>query len=246
MSDSRTFAKPSIHSVGAIALFLLTFLVYTPALNNDFVNWDDDGYVYENRNIQSLNLSSLYWMVTSFHEANWHPLTWLSLSLDYALWGLNPLGYHLTNIILHGSNTLLVFLLVIQLIMKAQEVSGIPRPFNTKLPITTKSMMVASVTALLFGLHPLHVESVAWVAERKDLLCSLFAFLTLLSYLSYTSSMVTKHRCIWFALCLLLFIFALMSKPMAVTLPVTLLLLDLYPLKRISLHNNSNKNYLYY
>ena len=98
-----------IIGIGAIFIFLISCLVYTPALKNGFV-WDDAAYVYKNASIQSLNLQFFHWILSSFHASNWHPLTWLSLALDYALWGLDAFGYHLTNIILHGLNTLLVFL----------------------------------------------------------------------------------------------------------------------------------------
>ena len=234
--DSPKKRSMYVIGMGAIIIFLLTFMVFTPVLKNDFVNWDDPPYIYENTHIHSLDTKSLYWMLTAFHVGNWHPLTWFSHAIDYSFWSLNPLGHHLTNIILHGLNTLLVFLFVIQLMTKVKEGNQILPPSKGNLSISAQALIVASITALLFGLHPLHVESVAWVAERKDLLCASFFLLTLLCYLSYISSVVKRHRCIWFITCLFLFILALMSKPMAVTLPVTLILLDIYPLKRISLY----------
>ncbi|NOQ85399.1 MAG: hypothetical protein GQ554_00770 [Deltaproteobacteria bacterium] len=179
--------------VAAVTLFVITFMVYTPTLRNDFV-WDDGKYVCENNHIQSLDSLSLYGMCTTFYKSNWHPLTWLSHATDYAVWDLNPFGHHLTNIILHGFNTVLVFFLVMQLVLKAKEVNHTPSPSKMSFSPHTGSMIVASVTALLFGLHPLHVESVAWVAERKDLLCAFFFLLTILFYLSYTSSAVNRHR----------------------------------------------------
>jgi Tfp pilus assembly protein PilF len=232
MNGNKSLKKRSLY-LGAIFIFLLTLIVYTPTLKNDFVNWDDGRYVYENANIQSLNSKSLYWMLTSFHTGNWHPLTWLSHAIDYALWGLNPFGHHLTNIIMHGLNTLLVLFLVIRLMIKGKEADGMVSSFKMSFSISTQALIVAGVTALLFGLHPLHVESVAWVAERKELLCTFFVLLSILSYLLYVSSVVTRHRWIWFITCLLLFILALMSKPMAITLPLILLLLDIYPLNRL-------------
>jgi tetratricopeptide (TPR) repeat protein len=234
INDKDSLKKRSVY-VGVIVIFLLTLIVYTPILKNGFV-WDDIDYVSENTLIRSLRIQSLYGMLTSFHAGNWHPLTWLSHAIDYAIWGLNPLGHHLTNIILHGLNILLVFFLTIKLIVKAKEVNGTSSPSKMPLLISTQALIVSGVTALLFGLHPLHVESVAWIAERKDLLCTFFVLLCISSYLSYSSSVVKRHRWIWFNTCLLLFIFALMSKPMAVTLPVILLLLDIYPLNRISLY----------
>jgi len=234
VGDKGLLAKRSMRMRGICALFifLLTALVYTPALKNDFV-WDDRIYIYENTNIQSLSCQSLHWMLTSFHAGNWHPLTWLSHAIDYAFWGLNPFGHHLTNIILHGLNASLVFLLVIRLMVKTKEFNGMPSLFKVPLSIPAPISIVSGVTALLFGLHPLHVESVAWAAERKELLCTFFFLLTLLSYLFYTSSGAQRYRWNRFTICLLLFMCALMSKPMAVTLPVILLLLDIYPLKRL-------------
>jgi tetratricopeptide (TPR) repeat protein len=234
MESKIIFSRSTMQlRVAAVTLFVITFMVYTPTLRNDFV-WDDGKYVCENNHIQSLDSLSLYGMCTTFYKSNWHPLTWLSHATDYAVWDLNPFGHHLTNIILHGFNTVLVFFLVMQLVLKAKEVNHTPSPSKMSFSPHTGSMIVASVTALLFGLHPLHVESVAWVAERKDLLCAFFFLLTLLSYLSYTSSAVNRHRWIRYVFCLLLFALALMSKSMAVTLPVTLLLIDIYPLRRVS------------
>ena len=217
-------------------------MIYTPALKNDFVNFDDDEYVYENSYIRSLNLHALSWMLTAFHASNWHPLTWLSHATDYAIWGLNPFGHHLTNIILHGLNTLLVFLLVTQLMLIAKKLNLTPLSSHLFHSASVQSLIVASVTALLFGVHPLHVESVAWVAERKDLLCAFFFLLTLCSYLFYTSSIDIKNRRAWITACMVLASAALMAKPMAVTLPLLLLLLDLYPLKRIAFSEGTHQN----
>ena len=214
-----------------LLIFLVTFLVYTPVLNNDFVNWDDTLYVVENQNIRSLDLKAFYWMFTTFHAGFWFPLTWFSHALDYALWGLNPRMHHLMSIILHGFNTLLVFLLVLRLFLRAHAHHSTSFSKMSK-SILPQSLIVGSVTALLFGLHPLRVESVAWAAERKDLLCACFVFLSLLSYLIYTTPGHQRRRLFWFTLSLFLFILALMSKPMAVTLPVIILIIDFYPLKR--------------
>lgn len=217
----------------SLLIFLVTFLVYTPALKNDFVNWEDTLYIVENTHIRSLNLQTFYWMFTNFYAGFWFPLTWFSHALDYALWGLNPRMHHLTNIILHGLNALLVFFLAVKLILKAKANRNALSITIDK--ITSSHVLITgSVTALLFSLHPLRVESVAWAAERKDLLCAFFVLLSLLSYLAYTSPSNWKHRWFWFNTSLFLFILALMSKPMAVTFPVIMLLLDLYPLKRLN------------
>jgi tetratricopeptide (TPR) repeat protein len=215
----------------AVFISLLTAIVYLPALKNQFV-WDDFTYVAQNSFIVSLNSTAFYKMLTAFYASNWHPLTWASHALDYAFWNLDPFGHHLTNIILHSANTFLVFFLVLQIVSREINRQDTSSPPSLPPLTSSKHLIVAAVTGLLFGIHPLHVESVAWIAERKDLLCALFVLLSILSYIPFTSSVTTKKRWIWFSICLLLFICALMSKPMAVTLPMVLLLLDFYPLRR--------------
>jgi hypothetical protein len=159
---------------------LLTILIYIPALHNDFVNWDDQKYIYENTNIWKLNKQSLQWMFTAYHSSNWHPLTWLSHGIDYAIWGLDPVGHHLTSIVLHGLNTFLVVLLITRLVqfghgkgVSAGESEGRGQG---------RAVVAGIVTGLLFGVHPLHVESVAWVSERKDVLYAFFYLLSVLCY----------------------------------------------------------------
>jgi tetratricopeptide (TPR) repeat protein len=221
----------------AFVVSLLTFSVYLPSLQNDFVDWDDNIYVYLNPYIQSLDTSFLIWAFSDLlYGNNWHPLTWISHALDYAIWGLNPAGHHLTNNILHSFNTFLVVLLVMRLIVAPRKNA------NNKLssPSADRSvLMAAGVTGLLFGLHPLHVESVAWVSERKDLLCAFFFLLTLISYEKYIiteqarRNLASRFYNKRYLLTVLLFLLALLSKPMAVSLPVVLLILDWYPFNRI-------------
>jgi protein O-mannosyl-transferase len=200
-----------------------TFLVYLPALRNEFVYWDDNLYIFENPYIHSLDAAFFRWAFLDFHISNWHPLTWISHAVDYAIWGLYPLGHHLTNIILHTANTALVVLLALKLLETARESSeqNASSPFLNDRTV----LIAAAMTGVLFGIHPVHVESVAWVSERKDLLCALFF---LLSVLSYTSFMSYRSQKTYF-LSLFFFILALLSKPMAVSLPVVLLILDWYP-----------------
>ena len=203
----------------ALSVALLTVLVYLPALQNDFVNWDDDIHVYENDRIQSIDFKSLKWMFISYtYAGNWYPLTWLSYAIDYSLWGLNPMGYHLTNIIFHGLNTFFVVLIIMRLI----EIAGVKEtPFFTPEQdrLQIRALTTAAVTGFLFGLHPLHVESVAWVSERKDVLYAFFFLLSIFSYLKYKAPSAQKKKTLYYALCLIFFVFSLMSKPMAVTLP---------------------------
>jgi tetratricopeptide (TPR) repeat protein len=216
----------------ALLVASITFIVYLPALNNDFVNWDDFTYVSKNHEIRSIDLGFLKWGFTAVVSSNWHPLTMFSHALDYALWGLDPWGHHLTSIIFHSVNTLLVFILVVWLLGYARAgETGISNDFAGP---GKKALIAGIVTALLFGIHPVHVESVAWVSERKDVLSAFFFLLSVLAYLRFTSSRDSK-RSIFYGACLILFAMALMSKPMAVTLPVVLLILDCYPLGRLTL-----------
>ncbi len=232
---------------GSVAL--LTFLVYLPVLQNNFVELDDAVYILDNPYIRSFNHDLFRWAFFQFYAANWHPLAWLSHAMDYALWGLNPLGHHLSNIFLHAVNTSLVVFLASRLleVVQKREQQNTPASFLNDRTI----MIAASVTGLLFGLHPVHVESVAWVAERKDLLCALFFLTSIIMYVKYAGSVsgdangadckgkfLILRRFAPFAdrrylAAFGLFILALMSKPMAVTLPAVLLLLDWFPYGRI-------------
>lgn len=206
---------------------LITFLAYLPALRNGFVEWDDPEYVLENPHIYTFTAAFFRWAFSSFYATNWHPLTWMSHALDYALWGLDPMGHHLTNNLLHAANSFLVVLLAIRLMAawKANANNNVRSSFPDE-----RAMLIAGgVTGLLFGLHPVHVESVAWVAERKDLLCGLFFLVSIMVYLSYVSQ--RTFRTYFLSLCV--FALALLSKPMAVTLPLVLLILDWFPFGRI-------------
>jgi Tfp pilus assembly protein PilF len=221
---------------------LTTFFVYVPSLRNGFVTCDDGSYVYRNLFIRSINVKFAEWAIFNYSVSNWHPLTWLSHAVDYAVWGLNPFGHHLTSILLHSVNTLLAILLVMRLIESAgsEKLRPPSGPFSSDTGIT----IAALVTGLLFGLHPLHVESVAWIAERKDVLCAFFSLLSVSMYSQYAATRCgspdRQHK-FWarrfpkpYYWSLIFFILALSSKPMAVTLPMVLLILDWYPFQRIS------------
>jgi hypothetical protein len=192
----------------AAALAVVTAAVYAPLAGHDFVNFDDNLYVYENPHVrQGLSAESLRWAFTSFHASNWHPLTWCAHMLDVELFGLRPAGHHLASLVLHILNALILFFLLGRL-------TGHP--------------VRAWLVAALFALHPAHVESLAWVAERKDVLSTLFWFLTLAAYAGWARS----ERRGLYRLSLALFALGLMAKPMLVTVPLTLLLLDDWPLGR--------------
>lgn len=222
----------------AIAIAVISFLLYLPALQNGFlVNWDDDRYLLENPHIKSLNLDFFRWALLDYKTNLWHPVTWFSHALDYAIWQLNPFGHHLTSIMLHAVNTGIVVLLINRLILVTGDSGHEP---GSRTSITARTALIASaVTGLLFGIHPLHAESVAWATERKDLLYSLFYMLSISCYIRYVTSTAAECPPRNFLMVhpyqtsLLLFLIAIASKPMAVTLPVVLLLLDWYPLQRI-------------
>lgn len=215
---------------------LLSFAVYMNALYNGFLDWDDGTYIINNPFLRSINAAFFKATFFGFYASNWHPLTWLSHAADYGIWGLNPFGHHLTNIILHAINSFLVTVLTVRLLDLPEKSAGL-------MPLSCRMRLLAGgVVGLLFGLHPLHVESVAWVAERKDLLCALFFMLSILAYLRYATayinrkSALTAYRCCkrsYFA-ALAFFLLALLSKPMAVSLPLVLLILDWYPLQRMT------------
>jgi tetratricopeptide (TPR) repeat protein len=197
----------------ALLLVLATFLVFLPATNNGFVNYDDNDYVTENAVVQEgLTAAGFNWAFACCHVSNWHPLTWLSHMADCQLFHLNPAGHHFTSILIHATTACLLFLWL--------------RRF-------TGSIWTAAFIAALFAWHPLRVESVAWVAERKDVLCGFFGLLALISYTRYAQH---GRRSAYF-LALLFLILGLMSKPMLVTFPFVLLLLDYWPLKRMQKTN---------
>ncbi|NTV13182.1 MAG: tetratricopeptide repeat protein [Desulfobulbaceae bacterium] len=195
-----------------LLLIAATLAVYWPMWNQDFINLDDDIYVSENRQLQEgLTLKGVVWAFTDTSQVLlWLPLTWLSLMLDYDLYGLSAGGYKITNLIFHLANSLLLLLLLKQL---------------------TGKLWRSAFVAAMFALHPLHVESVAWVTERKDVLSTLFWMLTMLAYLHYVERPGIRR----YLLVLFTFALGLMAKPMLVTLPFALLLLDYWPLNRFHL-----------
>ena len=233
----------------AASVALATLIVYLTCLQNGFIDWDDGPYVFANPRIHSLNAEFFRWAFFEFHSFNWHPLTWVSHAIDYALWGLNPLGHHLTSILLHAANAFLVSVLSMKLLAVHMERST---RYGQPTFLDHRTMLIAAgTTGLLFGIHPLHVESVAWVAERKDLLCALFFLLGVTAYTNYVSRQQSvgsrqatgdgKDETGWknlltnkpYLMSLGCFILALLSKPMAVTFPLVLLILDWHPFDRI-------------
>jgi tetratricopeptide (TPR) repeat protein len=191
----------------------ITLAVYGQAANHDFVSYDDPLYVTQNSHVQAgLTWHGVFWAFTTGHASNWHPMTWLSHMLDVEIFGLNPGGHHLTNIVFHLANAGLLFFVL-------QRITG--------------AFWRSATVSALFCLHPLHVESVAWVAERKDVLSTFFWLLTMVSYARF----VEKRGPGRYALVIILFALGLMAKPMVVTLPFVLLLFDYWPLGRFDSPN---------
>jgi Flp pilus assembly protein TadD len=213
------------------ALVLSVAAAYWPVTGCVFTDYDEPQYVFKNPQVlHGLTWPGVVWAFGHFHSGNWHPLTWLSHMLDVQLFGLRPGWHHATNLVCHAANTVLLFLWLRRL---------------------TSFVWRSAVVAALFGLHPLHVESVAWVAERKDVLSTFFLLLSLMAYTRYVQSVtsgkwqvtsgkpvvpspVTRHPSLYYVLTLVSFALGLMSKPMVVTLPFVLLLLDWWPLGRVS------------
>jgi len=201
---------------------------YFPVFHNGFVTWDTAGYVLQNERIKHFSWENLGWMFSSYHMSNWHPLTWLSHAIDYYFFGLNPVGHHAVNLIFHLANSLLVFSVAKKVLTLASHLG---------------SLWIPAVAGILFAVHPQHVESVAWVAERKDVLCAFFYILTIRLHLKYAGETQFKYR--WYVMTSLSTAMALLAKPMAVSIPFVLLLLDIYPLARCNFpvrHINQNEN----
>jgi tetratricopeptide (TPR) repeat protein len=214
-----------------LLLALITLLAYLPASRDGFVNYDDQDYVTENSVVQKgLTWTGIKWAFTTGHASNWHPITWLSHMVDCELFGLNPGAHHLVNVLFHTANVVLLLVLLLRL---------------------TGELWPAAFIAALFAWHPLHVESVAWISERKDVLSTFFALLTLLAYVRYAQrrsrvegresmakssvpALDPRPSTFDYALALIFFALGLMAKPMLVTLPFVMLLLDYWPLKRVT------------
>lgn len=213
--SSAPFYQSKYFIFGAIAVLCL--IIYAQVFGFDFINIDDDQYVYENPFVSSgLKAANFIWAFTAFHSSNWHPLTWISHQFDSTAFGLNAGAHHFINVIFHIANSILLFVLIRKL---------------------TDSFWKSAIVAALFAVHPAHVESVAWVAERKDVLSTLFWILSTLFYVKFARN--TKETNFYW-ISFLLFALGLMAKPMLVTLPFTLILLDYWSLERFEKWNFEN------
>jgi hypothetical protein len=210
---TKTSQKPTndriLRVALSVALVLITLAAFWGVFGNDFAGYDDEAYVVRNDHIKhGLGLATVKWAFSTMYCANWHPLTWISHTLDCCMFEMDPAGHHLTSLLLHIASTLLLFLLLRRM---------------------TGAIWRSAFVAALFAVHPLHVESVAFAAERKDVLSALFWMLTMLAYLRYVQRTCVKR----YLLVILIFALGLMAKPMLVSLPIALLLLDWWPLGRI-------------
>jgi Flp pilus assembly protein TadD len=204
------FSSPEKRNVIlCLLLVVATLALYNPVNRHLFVNYDDDRYITENPHVHNgLTWRTITWAFTTTEQGNWHPLTWLSHALDYQLFHQNPAGHHFTSLLIHAANAVLLFLFLMY---------------------ATRRLGPSLFVAALFALHPINVESVAWVAERKNVLCTFFFFATLIAYCWYARQPDWRRYLVFAGL----FLLGLMSKPMVITLPFVLLLLDYWPLGRI-------------
>lgn len=216
MLHKTKVSRAPLELVVCVCLAVATFVVFEEVWNHEFVNYDDTLYVTNNGHVQTgLTGEGVIWSLTTTHASNWHPLTWLSHMLDCQIYGLKAGGHHLTSLLFHIANALLLFLVLKQM---------------------TGAMWRAAFVAALFAFHPLHVESVAWVAERKDVLSTFFWMMTMWAYVRYVAA---PGFCRYVST-LLLFALGLMAKPMLVTLPFVLLLIDYWPLGRFRMKRSDD------
>lgn len=208
-----------------LLVFALTVAVFCPTLNNGLTNWDDDANLTNNDAYRGLGWKQLRWMFGSSHRGHYHPLTWVTFAIDHYLWDDQAFGFHLTNLLLHGANAVVFYFLSLRLYRLAM-----PQRAGAAAGLHAG----AALSAAVFALHPLRVESVAWATERRDVLSGLFFLLALLAYLRMHHQR-GAGRAGWYAAALVLFLLALLSKVMVVSLPVVLMVLDTYPLRRVRL-----------
>jgi tetratricopeptide (TPR) repeat protein len=232
-SKTRPVAKATaeskswrVDSLTPLFVVLLTLAAFLPALWNGFVDWDDTKTLVENQNYRGLGWAQLQWMFSTFYMGHYQPLSWVTFGADYLLGELEPFGYHLTNLLLHAANAALSYFITLRLLSVGQ--TSPTAPGNGPLRVA------AGFGALLFAVHPLRVESVAWATERRDVLSGLFFLLAILFYLrAAAASENNGARRRWLSAAVIVYVLSLLSKASGIVLPVVLLILDVYPLKRL-------------
>jgi protein O-mannosyl-transferase len=226
-------AREATHSQGwwsvlfPAVIAMVTFATFVPALSNDFVNWDDDVMLVDNPFYRGLGLAQLRWMFSTFLNGHFQPLSWLTLGLDYLIWGTNPFGYHLTSLIIHAANAVIFYFVCRLLFTKVFSIAH--EETGWQLDIS------AALAAALFALHPLRVESVVWATERRDVLSGGFFLTALYCYLRANAEKAPAVRLHnrWLLLTFVAQLFSLLAKATAITLPLVLVVLDIYPLQRL-------------
>ncbi len=223
----------------ALALACATALVFAPALSNEFVNWDDDVNIVHNTAYRGFDARQLDWMFTTTFGGHYQPLTWLSYAADYTVWDVNPFGFHLSNIVLHAIGVVLFFFIACRLLQwvaregaPAVEVTPTAQGDAATAPVVSDAAIAwcAAFAAAAFALHPLRVESVVWATERRDVLSGAFLFACVLAYLAAIDRRNRFGR--WYVLAILFYVLSLLSKASGMTLPVVLLVIDIYPARR--------------
>ncbi len=223
----------------ALALAALTFAAFAPSLRNEFVNWDDDVNLVDNPAYRGLDGQHLTWMFTTRFGGHYQPLTWLSFAVDHAIWQMRPFGHHLTNVVLHALGTVLFFAVAVRLLAWVRRWRRTTSADPTAMDVSMESpatvspgvLWTAALAAAIFALHPLRVESVAWVTERRDVLSGVFLFACVWAYCRAVDR--PRRSVGWLGLAWMFFALSLLSKAAAMTLPVVLLIIDIYPAGRL-------------
>ncbi len=222
----RGATLPASRWLVPLLIALLTVAAFLPSFQNGF-SWDDKLTLVENRNYRGLGWEQLRWMFTTFHTGHYQPLSWVTFGLDYLLWGMKPFGYHLTNLLLHAANAVLVYFLAFRLLSLTVSAT-ISQDLSLRIS--------AGLAALFFAIHPLRVESVAWATERRDVLSALFFLLTIHLYLWANGGAQSSRTRMWrLSGSLVVYGLSLLSKSIGMTLPIVLLVLDVYPLRRLGI-----------
>ena len=220
-------SKPVTDWVASAIVAVVTCVTFLPVLWNEFVDWDDYDNLVNNPHYRGLGWSQLRWMFTTFHMGPYQPLSWVTYGLDYLIWGMNPAGYHLTNLMLHAANAVFFFFISRRLIAVALSTPNYQGSWQLDVS--------AGFAALMFAIHPLRVESVAWATERRDVVSGFFFLGTIYGYLRANSKSQDDSRSKrWLTTALVAYVLSLLGKATAMTLPVILLLLDIYPLRRLN------------
>jgi tetratricopeptide (TPR) repeat protein len=206
-----------------LLVFVLTVIPFLPALQNGFLEWDDNANFLNNPNYRGLGWPQLKWMFGTVYWGHYQPLSWVTLGLDYLIWGMDPFGYHLTSLLLHATNAVLFYFLALRLL--ALSISGAREDWALRAG--------AAFAAVLFAIHPLRVESVAWVTERRDVVSGLFFLLTVQCYIEAATAKTKRGYGSWLVAAIGTYILSLLSKAVGMSLPAVLLVLDVYPLRRL-------------